>query len=122
MDSCRLGVSAMLEAPPSHVALVTRLLTNRLPHATAMAFGSRVSGWPFGRGAKPYSDLDVALWGLSGNDDLALAHLRADLEESNLPWRVDLTDATDLPAPLRDLVISAGYLLCGQPVQPALAT
>ncbi len=112
----------MLNAPAPHVALVARLLANRLPHATAMAFGSRVPGWPFGRGAKPHSDLDMALWGLRAGDDLALAHLRADLEESNLPWRVDLTEASDLPAPLRELVISAGHLLCGQPVQRALTT
>lgn len=92
---------------------VQRLLGLRLPHVSAMAFGSRVAGWPFGRGAKTYSDLDIALWGLGETDDKALAHLRADLEESALPWRVDLSDANDLPTPLRELVERHGVLLQG---------
>lgn len=90
---------------------VQRLLRQRLPHAKALAFGSRVADWPFGRGPKPYSDLDLALWGLSESDDTALAHLRADLEESALPWRVDLCDARDLPPVLRELVAQHGVLL-----------
>ena len=36
----------MLEVPASHRALVVSLLQRRLPHCSAMAFGSRVSGWP----------------------------------------------------------------------------
>ncbi len=94
---------------------IEHLLALRLPHVTAMAFGSRVAGWPFGRGAKTYSELDIALWGLSAADDKALAHLRADLEDSALPWRVDLSDASDLPTPLRELVERHGVLLQGAP-------
>ncbi len=109
------------QAPPLDLtalqqAQIERLLGLRLPHLTAMAFGSRVAGWPFGRGAKTYSDLDIALWGLRTPDDKALAHLRADLEESALPWRVDLSDASDLPTPLRELVERHGVLLQGAPV------
>lgn len=96
---------------------VQRLLGLHLPHVTALAFGSRVAGWPFGRGPKPYSDLDIALWGMSKTDDKALAHLRADLEDSALPWRVDLSDAEDLPTPLRELVERHGVLLQGNRVQ-----
>ena len=118
----RLHLSPMIpQAPPVDVtalqqAQIQRLLHQRLPHVTAMAFGSRVAGWPFGRGAKTYSDLDIALWGLRTTDDKALAHLRADLEESALPWRVDLSDANDLPTPLRELVERHGVLLHGVPV------
>lgn len=94
----------MLDITPAQQALVLALLQRRLPRVSALAFGSRVAGWPFGRGPKPYSDLDIALWGLRAEDAAALAHLRADLEESALPWRVDLSDACDLPAPLLALV------------------
>ena len=68
------------------------------------------------RGAKPYSDLDITLFGLRPEDGPALAHLRADLEECSLPWRVDISDADDLPSALRDLVTHSGVLLQGQPV------
>lgn len=103
LPNCRHGKQQMV--------LVQRLLAQRLPHVRVLAFGSRVAGWPFGRGPKPYSDLDLALWGLTKDDDRALAHLRADLEESDLPWRVDLCDALDLPVALRQLVEGKGLAL-----------
>ncbi|MEI6801674.1 MAG: nucleotidyltransferase domain-containing protein [Burkholderiales bacterium] len=103
----------MLDITVSHYEQVKSLLALRLPQVTAMAFGSRVADWPFGPGSKPYSDLDIALWGLCAADDKALAHLRADLEESSLPWRVDLSNANDLPPPLRELVQQRGVLLQG---------
>lgn len=101
----------MLDLSAAQRAHVVRLLLQRLPHVRAVAFGSRVGGWPYGRGAKPYSDLDIALFGLRAHDDIALAHLRADLEESALPWRVDLSDAADFPAALRELVTAQGVVL-----------
>lgn len=112
----------MLDLTEAQREAVLKLLQQRLPHATGMAFGSRVAGWPFGQGAKPYSDLDIALWGLSPSDDKALAHLRADLEDSRLPWRVDLSNAQDLPAALRERVQRHGVLLYGRPVQSAFIT
>lgn len=104
----------MFDITDAQRSLVVEALRRRLPHVTAMAFGSRVGGWPFGRGAKPYSDLDIALWGLESADALALAHLRADFEECALPWRVDVTDAADFPVALRQLVEQQGALLQGE--------
>lgn len=70
----------MLDVTAPQLVLVQQMLKQRLPHVRVMAFGSRVHGWPFGQGSKPYSDLDLALFGLRSSDALALAHLRADLE------------------------------------------
>jgi predicted nucleotidyltransferase len=103
----------MLELTTQQQAEVERLLHLRLPYVSAVAFGSRVAGWPFGRGCKPYSDFDIALWDLHETDTIALAHLRADLEESALPWRVDLSDAMGLPSTLRELVEQHGVVLQG---------
>lgn len=112
----------MLEATPAQRTQILTLLQRRVPHLRVLAFGSRVAQWPFGNGAKPYSDLDIALWGVTRADDLALAHLRADFEESALPWRVDVCDADDLSPALRDLVQAHGTLLQGLPAeQPAAA-
>ena len=52
-------------------------------------------------------------WPHQGNDatpdnpgiDLALAELRADLEDSALPWRADVSLAQDLPVSLRQMVL-----------------
>ena len=106
---------ASLDAGPAQQALVRQLIAQRLPHASAMAFGSRVVPWPFGRGPKTHSDLDIALWGLSPSDAAALAHLRADLEESNLPWRVDLSREQELSDSLRALVQHRGLQFFGGP-------
>ena len=97
--------------------LVIGLVAGRLPGATIVAFGSRVRNWPYGHGSKPYSDLDLAVWPTRPDTpgkstiDLALAELRADLEDSALPWRVDVTLAQDLPASLRQLVRQHGIEL-----------
>ena len=112
----------MLDITAEQQAQVQGFLHLRLPNATARAFGSRVLDWPFGRGPKPYSDVDVALFGLLQTDAQALAHLRADLEESPLPWRVDLSDANDLPPALRELVTQRGVLLQRNPVLQAAST
>ena len=111
----------MLDVPAGHLALVLDLIRQRLPHCTATAFGSRVSTWPASGSPKKYSDLDIALWGLQPTDDLALAHLRADFEESALPWRVDLSDARYLPNALRDLVLRHGAPLTGEASHHSLA-
>lgn len=103
----------LLDITPAQRQQVQDLLARRLPGVTALAFGSRVAGWPYGSAAKPCSDLDLALFGLAPSDDLALAHLRADLEDSALPWRVDITDARDLPPGLFTLVAQHGALLQG---------
>lgn len=111
----------MLDITAEQLNLLQGLLQQHLPHTTAMAFGSRVGNWPFGRGPKPYSDLNIALVGLTAADALALANLRADLEESTLPWRVDISDTSDLPPALCALVLEHGVLLHGQPPQACQA-
>lgn len=111
----------MLEIAPVHLTLVRRLVANRLPGLGVIAFGSRVARWPFGRGIKPYSDLDLAVIANSAPDDLALAELRADLEESSLPWRVDIVTLDDLPDDLRQLVLQQGVIVQAQAGAPATA-
>lgn len=106
-----MRTSLALDIAQPQLDLVMGLVTGRLPGAVILAFGSRVRNWPFGRGSKPYSDLDLAVWPASpGNPgiDLALAELRADLEDSALPWRVDVSLAQDLPVSLRQMVLQHG--------------
>lgn len=103
----------MLDVDTPSLATVQALVAARLPHATVTAFGSRVRGWPFGRTSKPYSDLDLAVWPDPGDPglELALAELRADFEDSALPWRVDLSQGTDLPPKLQQLIRDFGEVL-----------
>jgi uncharacterized protein len=98
---------------PTELALLRALLTQHLPGCEVRVFGSRVVGWPGSRGVKPHSDVDLAVSGAPS--DLALAELRADLEESDLPWRVDVCLLDSLPPPLRERVCARGAVLMPPP-------
>ncbi|KDB52910.1 hypothetical protein X805_15140 [Sphaerotilus natans subsp. natans DSM 6575] len=100
--------------PPIHLspadrALLLALLARHLPGVAVRVFGSRVAGWPASRGVKPHSDLDLAVAGQPA--DLALASLRADLEDSDLPWRVEVCVLDELPASLQGLIATHGVVL-----------
>ncbi len=93
----------MLDLAPEHLRLVQRLLAERLPGRAVRAFGSRVRGQ-----AKTHSDLDLAVMGEEPIPDLVQAELRADFEESDLPFRVDLLAWRDAPPGLRDVIEREG--------------
>lgn len=96
---------------------VCRLLRQRLSQARVLAYGSRVQGWSAERPVKSHSDLDLVV--LDPVSDLALAELRADLDDSDLPWRVDLARFADLPATLQQAVQARGFeLLTDRAISP----
>ncbi len=77
----------MIDLAPADLATVQRLLAQHVPTAEVRAFGSRVCG-----GAKPYSDLDLAVVGKARLSIAELGALREAFEESSLPMRVDVVD------------------------------
>lgn len=82
----------MLDLTPDQLETVRRILARHLPNRRARAFGSRVTGRTW-----RYSDLYLLVMGSAPTPDLMLASLRADSEDSNLPFRVDLVEERDLP-------------------------
>jgi predicted nucleotidyltransferase len=96
----------MIDLTPEQQQLVRRILRHRLPTRQARIFGSRAQGT-----AKPWSDLDIVILGEPPVDNLALAEARADFEESNLPFRVDLTLWRDLPESLQQHIAQSGQPL-----------
>jgi type I restriction enzyme S subunit len=88
---------AELALAPAHLALVRSLLRAHAPHHRAYAFGSRVIASPADRARlKPHADLDLALEGPPLHPAEVFA-LREAFSESDLPMRVDIVDAADLP-------------------------
>lgn len=76
-----------LDLRPEELATVRAILASHVPGLEVWAFGSRVRG-----GAKPHSDLDLALITerpLTLAQGAALADAFA---ESDLPWRVDIVE------------------------------
>jgi uncharacterized protein len=82
----------MLDLTERELAVVRDLLARRIPGREVRVFGSRANGK-----AKPYSDLDLLVMGDLPIPASAVAELRADLEDSDLPFRVDVVEWRDLP-------------------------
>lgn len=108
------GVLPDMHVSAAELSLLQAMLARHLPGMSLWAYGSRVAGWPGSRGLKSHSDLDLAVLGQPS--DLAMATLRADLEDSDLPWRVDLTPFDALPPSMRELIVHHGCLVLAQPV------
>ncbi|MDR0598160.1 MAG: nucleotidyltransferase domain-containing protein [Treponema sp.] len=84
------------------IALIERFL----PRTTVWAFGSRVKG-----NSRPWSDLDLVVFTQAGQH-AQVSLLKEALEESNLPFRVDLLEWEGLPENFKE-TIKAGYVpLC----------
>lgn len=71
--------------------------------AKVFLFGSRAVG-----GAREGSDIDVAILPLEPLPIETLADIREALEESTVPYRVDLVDLQFAPSTLRDRVLREG--------------
>ena len=83
---------------PKHLGIVRAILQAHAPHHRAWVFGSRVVASAADRARlKPHSDLDLAIDGPRLKPEQAFA-LREAFSESDLPMRVDIVAADDLPA------------------------
>lgn len=90
------------------------LLATRLtgaPPIDVRAFGSRAT-----RTARPFSDLDLAIIGDAPLSLLTQAALRDAFVESDLPFKVDVTDWATTAEPFRRLVQRDRVVL--QPARP----
>ena len=94
--------SAILEESLSEVR---RLVLDGLrPHrATVFLFGSRAIG-----GAREGLDIDVAVLPLESLPKDTLSNIREALEESTIPYRVDLVDLGNAAKSLRERVLREG--------------
>ena len=77
----------MIDLKEKHLAMVRAILQEWLPGVEVRAFGSRVTGK-----SKPYSDLDLAIISDEKIPSRTMAHLSADFTDSDLPFRVDITE------------------------------
>ena len=79
-----MGVTRPLDITADQRKTLLALLKRHLPNTTAWAYGSRVK-WT----TRPQSDLDLVVF-TTPDQDRRVSELREALEESNLPFRVDL--------------------------------
>ena len=81
-----------LQLTPAQAQQLLSLLFQHVPQLQVWAFGSRVKGT-----ARPSSDLDLVFFAEEADKPL-LGHLREALEESLLPFAVDILVWNDISA------------------------
>ena len=86
-----MGMGVNLDLSAEHRSIVTALLEEHLPGTTVWAYGSRVA-WT----ARHNSDLDLVVFA-TPEQEPQVGALREALQESDLPFRVDLHTWTQLP-------------------------
>ncbi|MDR1305301.1 MAG: nucleotidyltransferase domain-containing protein [Verrucomicrobiales bacterium] len=91
----------MIDLDAQQLALVRRLVREHFPGAAARVFGSRITG-----GAKPYSDLDLAIVSVTGEPlpPARLQLLREALQAAPLTVRVDVLDWHATAAKFRAII------------------
>jgi predicted nucleotidyltransferase len=82
---------------PEEWGILRYIPRQHLPNCEVWAFGSRAR-----RGAKPFSDLDLAIIGETPMDDIGA--LKDALCESDLPFRVDIVEWARLDATFQRIV------------------
>ncbi len=95
-----------VDAAERDLQTVREILRKHVPARAVVAFGSRVTGR-----AKPFSDLDLAIMGDVAVPAATLAALADDLDESDLPFKVDLVEWVGLVEPLKDVIRRDGVTL-----------
>lgn len=77
----------MLDLNEVHRIILCSILKKYLNGREVLAFGSRVDGT-----AKPYSDLDLVIMGKEPLSNEITGNLKGALDESDLPFQVDILD------------------------------
>ncbi len=86
-----------LNISQDNLNLLQAIFAEHIPAGKVLAFGSRVNG-----NSTESSDLDIAVGGCS---PVELSLLREALDESNLPFRVDVLDYETIPHSFRENIL-----------------
>lgn len=102
-----MSSSAIDRLNPQDRSAIERILVPMLVRRSARLklFGSRARG-----DARRTSDIDLAIVARHPIPADSLAEMREALEESRIPFRVDLVDYAGAPAPLREAIDREGVV------------
>ena len=95
-----------VDIAPGDLETVRLILRKHVPDFEVRAFGSRVS-WT----ARDTSDLDLAIISDKPLDITALAEIKEDFRQSNLPFRVDVVDWSTVSDGFREIIESNSEIL-----------
>lgn len=81
----------MIDLAKEHIDILKNIIKKELPDCEILLFGSRVNG-----NAREFSDIDIALKSNMPIDKNAIWSIKENLEESNLPYLVDIVDLNSI--------------------------
>lgn len=88
-----------IDVPTRDLLKLRAILHKHIPDREVAVFGSRATG-----AAKPFSDLDLAVLGSECIPPAVLADLRDELDESDLPFKVDVVEWAYASEPFRRVI------------------
>ena len=97
-----------LKISNDQLELVRAILKKHVPELTVWCFGSRVRG-----DNRAFSDLDLVIKGNEALKFEILTSLRADFDESNLPFKVDISDWRSLDPDFQKIITAEHAVICG---------
>lgn len=106
-------MNSTIDITPAHNLLLLTLFSQYIPGVAVWAYGSRIKST-----AKRYSDLDLVAF-TDSKERQAVANLREELAESNLPFIVDLHIWDEVPKHFQD-IIRQDYRVVQQGVERSL--
>ena len=99
------SLNASLHLAPAHLSLVKAILSDHVPHARVLAFGSRAAGTP-----RKYSDLDLAIIQPEPLTLRTISRLKIAFEDSDLPICVDVVDWNRADSEFKAMVAKQGMV------------
>lgn len=93
-----MGVTQSIDITTDQRKMILGLLAHHLPNVTVWTYGSRIKGK-----TRAQSYLDMVVFTAHGQET-HVANLKEALEESNLPFRVDLFRWDEVPENFRDTI------------------
>ena len=108
-----MGMNQAIDITPEQRETIISLLSTHLPKTEAWAYGSRVR-WS----SRPESDLDVVVFA-KPEQARSVSDLREAFEDSNLPFRVDLSVWDEVPEGFRGEIESEHVVFDGATTQYA---
>ncbi len=103
----------VLDLLPDQLSIVKNILSQWVPGKKVVAFGSRVLGK-----AKPFSDLDLAIYSDATLPAATMAHMRDAFSASNLPIKVDLVEVFGLDEGFRKIIEGQAELIQAETTAP----
>lgn len=89
----------MINLQKKYLDLLLTLLDKHLKDSDVWLFGSRATSE-----CKPFSDIDLAIVSESNISEQTLAELKYDLSESDLPYKVDIVDYSQVDEAFKKII------------------